>query len=465
MTQQLTPRGTKAGSRTARLRTGVARSSRDLCAGATPKLDLGRSGRTAAPLLVLVAAFALVVGGCAGSRPDLSESLLTFDRYVEDVKRLEPEPATLEVLESGTARRDAAEVEATSGDGKIAQMRMNEALADAEAALALVQLDHAERRADHCLRELEQTRHGWEEAFYVLEQTESVVARVAPLPRQLPTLPDPPSLPESSLGADLALTPPDVLDQGWGAWAAAAELGSVSLVDLRGEFERRLAASRGEKAKPEERAYHLHIAGRLLQQAECRVRTDIAHQTCVQATTLGAELAASRDAALKATLELERGLQDDLRAELDKTRQEARDRQKDLYDALGQLEGKYAKISQDARGTILSLADILFDFGKATLKRDVEFALVRVATILNQFSEMSVGVEGHTDNIGSEAYNQDLSERRAQAVYDFLVSQGVDAGRMNHGGFGYSRPVADNETEAGRQQNRRVDLVIRDAQN
>ena len=194
---------------------------------------------------------------------------------------------------------------------------------------------------------------------------------------------------------------------------------------------------------------------------------DLAHlqQWVGRQTVREDEIGAFPLRALKATLELERGLQDDLRAELDKTRMEARSRQDDLYDALGQLEGKYAKISQDARGTILSLADILFDFGKATLKRDVEFALVRVATILNQFSEMSVGIEGHTDNIGSEAYNQELSERRAEAVYDFLVEQGVDAARMTHRGFGFSRPVADNATDEGRQRNRRVDLVIQDRSN
>ncbi|MEZ4648019.1 MAG: OmpA family protein [Candidatus Eisenbacteria bacterium] len=403
--------------------------------------------------------------GCAGSRPDLTASLDQFDRYADEVRRMEPESGAEDVLGAGTARRNAAAKEAESGDGKVAQMEMNMALADAEVALAMSQMEQAQRRADHCLRELEQTRRGWEEAFYVLEQTESIVSRVAPLSRQRPELPEPLPLPESRLDAEMPVTPPDVLVQAWDGWKGAAEAGNVSLVDLEGEFDRRIAASRLEKASAEERGYHLHIAGRLVQEAECRVRTDVAHQSCVQATTLAARLAESRDAALKATLELERGLQDDLRAELDKTRLDARSRQQDLYDALGQLEGKYAQISQDARGTILSLADILFDFGKATLKRDVEFALVRVATILNQFSEMSIGIEGHTDNIGSESYNQDLSERRAQAVYEFLVSQGVDASRMTHRGFGFSRPVADNATEEGRQRNRRVDLVIQDRSN
>jgi outer membrane protein OmpA-like peptidoglycan-associated protein len=127
------------------------------------------------------------------------------------------------------------------------------------------------------------------------------------------------------------------------------------------------------------------------------------------------------------------------------------------------MEGKFATIRQDARGTIVSLADILFDFDKATLRRDVEFNLVKIATILNQFGEMSVLVEGHTDAIGTDEYNLGLSKKRAQAVSDFLASQGVDAKRLSWEGYGKTRPVADNDTDEGRQKNRRVDLVIQDA--
>jgi outer membrane protein OmpA-like peptidoglycan-associated protein len=127
------------------------------------------------------------------------------------------------------------------------------------------------------------------------------------------------------------------------------------------------------------------------------------------------------------------------------------------------MEGKFASIRRDARGTIVSLADILFDFDKATLRRDVEFNLVKIATILNQFSEMNIAIEGHTDAVGTEEYNLGLSKRRAQAVRDFLASQGVVEGRLSFDGYGESRPVADNDTEEGRQKNRRVDLVIQDA--
>jgi outer membrane protein OmpA-like peptidoglycan-associated protein len=176
-----------------------------------------------------------------------------------------------------------------------------------------------------------------------------------------------------------------------------------------------------------------------------------------------AAYADAREGALRATLELERSLQDDLRRDLDQLRAEAKTRQDELFNALSQMEGKFASIHRDARGTIVSLADILFDFDKATLRRDVEFNLVKIATILNQFGEMKILIEGHTDAIGSEEYNLILSKKRAQAVLDFMVSQGVAADRLSSEGYGESRPVADNETEEGRQKNRRVDLVIQDA--
>jgi OOP family OmpA-OmpF porin len=111
----------------------------------------------------------------------------------------------------------------------------------------------------------------------------------------------------------------------------------------------------------------------------------------------------------------------------------------------------------------VSLADILFDFDRATLRRNVEFNLVKIATILNQFPEMKILVEGHTDSIGTDEYNLDLSKRRAETVYHFLVSQDVEESRMSWEGYGESRPVADNDTDDGRQRNRRVDLIIRDA--
>ena len=79
--------------------------------------------------------------------------------------------------------------------------------------------------------------------------------------------------------------------------------------------------------------------------------------------------------------------------------------------------------------------------------------------VMKDKPNMRVSVEGHTDSIGSDAYNQKLSERRAQAVRDYLVSQGIDAARISVKGWGKAKPVASNKTEAGRAENRRVEII------
>lgn len=421
---------------------------------------------SAGPLLWLAAATLLYGVGCAGQAPSPSPLFDEFDRYAEDVRQLEPSVEVREVLGVGQKRRDSAEAIAANGKPKRSIPVAEAAISDVRVALATAQLEIAQRRADSCRREVEQTRQGWEEAFHILEQTESIVSRVAPLSRQSPSMEDHAGLPlpESTIlhSTPQAMTAGEIRSA-WDDWSRAAGPRMVSLADLEGEFRGYLARGTDPEAKEEAREHYLHRASRVIQEAECRVRIDAGNRVCVRAATLSTQLAQGRDDALRATLELERGLQDDLRSELDKARTDARTRQDELYSALGQIEGRFAQISQDARGTILSLADILFDFDKATLKREVEFALVKIATILGQFPEMGILVEGHTDNVGSETYNLELSQRRAEAVHDFLESQGIDAGRMAFQGYGMSRPVTENSTEEGRQKNRRVDLIIQDS--
>ena len=108
------------------------------------------------------------------------------------------------------------------------------------------------------------------------------------------------------------------------------------------------------------------------------------------------------------------------------------------------------------------LRGVHFDFNKANIRDDAKPILNQAAETLKEHSSIAVTVEGHTDSIGSEAYNQKLSVRRAAAVRDYLAGQGVDASRMTVVGKGESDPVASNDTEDGRAQNRRVELVVTD---
>lgn len=103
---------------------------------------------------------------------------------------------------------------------------------------------------------------------------------------------------------------------------------------------------------------------------------------------------------------------------------------------------------------------LLFDVNSAIIKPGALDGLTQVADVLKRYPETTIVVKGYTDSTGSEAYNQELSERRAKSVANFMIGKSVEAGRVTSIGFGEQFPIAGNDTEAGRQQNRRVELEI-----
>jgi outer membrane protein OmpA-like peptidoglycan-associated protein len=117
--------------------------------------------------------------------------------------------------------------------------------------------------------------------------------------------------------------------------------------------------------------------------------------------------------------------------------------------------------TRDADGSlVLTLGDVVFDAGKASLQPSATTAIDRLAQLLGVYPERSVRIEGHTDSLGDDAANQQLSERRAAAVRDALLARGIAAARVEAVGYGETRPIADNRTESGRQKNRRIDIVL-----
>jgi outer membrane protein OmpA-like peptidoglycan-associated protein len=127
-----------------------------------------------------------------------------------------------------------------------------------------------------------------------------------------------------------------------------------------------------------------------------------------------------------------------------------------LKDQLNQV----LQTKETARGLIVNMSDVLFDFNKYTLKPEAREKLAKVSGILLAYPNLRLQVEGYTDNIGSDEYNQKLSEQRAGGVRDYLVSQSVQQTNVTAQGYGKSDPIADNSTNAGRAQNRRVQLVV-----
>lgn len=144
------------------------------------------------------------------------------------------------------------------------------------------------------------------------------------------------------------------------------------------------------------------------------------------------------------------------REELARRDTEERERMDRMQKALAEI----AETRQDTRGFILTLPGLLFDVGKSALKPGALNVLNRVADQLKVNENVSVTIEGHTDSTGSDDLNMTLSEQRASAVRDYLVRQGVPEGRLSTRGLGETAPVATNDTAAGRQQNRRVELIF-----
>jgi outer membrane protein OmpA-like peptidoglycan-associated protein len=213
-----------------------------------------------------------------------------------------------------------------------------------------------------------------------------------------------------------------------------------------------------KKGKREDVLHYSYLASQQAQTgqervAEARSRQDVAkgeadrNRVLLEARTHEAEAA-------KATAEQQTQVAQAQAQQAEAARQEAEAAQRQL----AELQAK-----QTDRGMVLTLGDVLFDTGAATLKPGAGSIVDRVAAFLKDNEGTKVIVEGHTDSRGSEEYNQQLSERRAQSVADALAFRGVDRGRVEAVGRGKALPVASNDNAAGQQQNRRVELVFSDA--
>ena len=141
-------------------------------------------------------------------------------------------------------------------------------------------------------------------------------------------------------------------------------------------------------------------------------------------------------------------------------RQQAEQQKEELRARLLAQLNQVLQTKDSARGLIVSMPDVLFAFNKYTLKPEARERLARISGIVLAYPDLHLQVEGYTDSIGSDQYNQELSEKRAATVRDYLVSSGVSINNVVAQGLGKADPVADNSTAAGRKLNRRVDMVV-----
>src|SRR6202790_267142 len=153
-------------------------------------------------------------------------------------------------------------------------------------------------------------------------------------------------------------------------------------------------------------------------------------------------------------------------AETEKARRASAQAENEKAQLRAQLLNQLNSILQtrdSARGLIVNMSDVLFDTGSYTLKPGAREKLAKISGILLAHPGLTLQIEGHTDSVGTDDFNQQLSERRADSVRDFLAEQGVAASSITAHGFGKTQPVATNDTANGRQRNRRVELVVNGA--
>ena len=195
------------------------------------------------------------------------------------------------------------------------------------------------------------------------------------------------------------------------------------------------------------------------QAARDKAEADAARATALaQEQAAQAEAERQRQAAAQASREKEQAQADADMAQLAARRAEA-----EKADLRAQLLAQLNSILQTrdtARGLIVNMSDVLFDTGSYTLKAGAREKLAKISGIMLAHPGLQMQIEGHTDSVGSDDFNQQLSERRAGMVRDFLIDQGVAASTITARGFGKTQPVASNDSPEGRQRNRRVELVV-----
>jgi outer membrane protein OmpA-like peptidoglycan-associated protein len=205
------------------------------------------------------------------------------------------------------------------------------------------------------------------------------------------------------------------------------------------------AKADADRAKQEAQTAAIN-ADRLKREAEEARQSAVAQQQ-----QLAAETERARTAAQDA---------DRLRQEAERQRQKAEDEQTQLRQQLLTQFNAILQTRDTARGLIVNMSDVLFDTAQYSLKPGAREKLAKLSGIILGHPGLRIAVEGHTDSVGGDEYNLKLSENRANSVRAYLVSQSIDPGAVTAKGFGKTMPVADNSTAAGRQVNRRVELVV-----
>ncbi len=224
---------------------------------------------------------------------------------------------------------------------------------------------------------------------------------------------------------------------------AVERAAAAALAAERQAHREEIARLQREKAQAEAAAARARDEAKAAREAERKAR---------------AELAQAQQMILRANQEADELAR--LKAKAEQQALAAQNQAAGFYIRLQNALSRVAEIRETERGLVVNLPDILFDSGKSRLRPSAREVLSRIAGVLLVAPEYHLSIEGHTDSTGRAAFNQRLSERRAESVRDYLIQAQISPALMTVRGFGESRPVASNRTAAGRQKNRRVEIVI-----
>ena len=228
-----------------------------------------------------------------------------------------------------------------------------------------------------------------------------------------------------------------------------------------------MATAQSESRRREQAEAERAAADRRRIDAEAATERAIRERQAAEAALSAAERARVEAERAQAQLAVERAAAEAARAASQASAEDARQavaraeaEKADLRERLQRQLNIILETRETARGLIVNVSDVLFDTGQHTLKPGAREKLATVAGILLAYPDLNLEVDGHTDSVGDDDYNQALSERRAEAVRGYLVQQGIPTASIAAQGYGESQPVASNDVPAGRQQNRRVELVV-----
>src|SRR5580698_10010609 len=256
----------------------------------------------------------------------------------------------------------------------------------------------------------------------------------------------------------------------------ATEISMKRIEDDRVDAERRAAEGRERDAKAQSQtdmqarqSAEAQTADAVRQRTQAENAAADANQQKTQAENAAADANSRRVTAEQATADAQQQ-QQAAQADSDRSRAAAASSDQQLQQALRDRETLRASLllqfnailatRDTARGLVVNMSDVLFDTGKFTLRPLAREKLAKISGIVLAYPSLLLAIEGNTDSVGSEALNQTLSEQRAEGVRSYLTQQGVPASSTTAHGFGKTRPIASNDTSEGRQQNRRVELIV-----